>query len=201
MIQQSKEWFDAKRGITSASHISDIMAKGRGGKPSTTRRNYMTKLLIERLTGETEESYTNAAMANGTDQEPYARAAYEAEYGVDVEQVGFILHPTIEKFGASPDGHVSADGSLEIKCPSNGVHLDYYRARIVPRDYILQMHGQMMCTERTWCDWVSYAKAFPVHMRLIVIRVERDEALCVEITREVKIFNIELDLLEKEMRG
>ena len=202
MLQQTPEWWDAKRGKVSASHIAEIMAKGKGGKPSKTRQQYMARLLIERLTGESaDNTYTNAAMQNGIEQEPFARAAYEAEYGVDVEQVGFILHPTIPNFGASPDGLVGDDGDVEWKCPTHGVHLDYLRFRIVPRDYLLQMTGQMMCTTRSWCDWVSYDKAFPPHLRMIVVRVDLDLDMRDEITHEVEVFNLELDLLEKEMRG
>ena len=201
MEQGTPEWFDAKRGKASASHIVDIMAKGKSGKSSGTRRQYMAKLLIERLTGETEETYTNAAMQNGIDQEPFARATYEAEYGVDVVQVGFIESQILPNFGASPDGLVSDDGGIEIKCPSHGVHLEYLRSRVVPRDYLLQMHGGMMCTDRVWWDWVSYDKAFPAHLRMLIIRVDRDDDLCVEISKEVRVFNTELDLLEKEMRG
>jgi len=201
MLQQTDEWWDAKRGKVGSSHIADILAKGRGGKPSATRNQYMAKLLIERLTGETEETKPNAAMQNGIEQEPFARAAYEAERGVDVVQVGFIESQILPSFGASPDGLIGDDGLIEIKCPSHGVHLEYLRSRVVPRNYLLQMHGQMMCTDRVWCDWVSYDKAFPPHLRLLIIRVERDDALCEEIAHEVKVFNIELDELEKEMRG
>lgn len=199
MQQRSDEWFEARRGKVTASHIADIMAKGRGGKPSATRNQYMAKLLIERLTGEVEETYTNAAMANGIEQEPFARAAYEAEYDADVEEVGFIDHTTIANFGASPDGLVGSDGLVEIKCPTHGVHLDYIRSRTVPRNYLLQMHGQMMATGRSWCDWVSYDKAFPAHLRMLVIRVDLDPALRDEIAHEIAVFNMELDLLEKEM--
>lgn len=201
MEQGTAEWFDAKRGKASASHIAAIMAKGKSGKPSATRKQYMAKLLIERLTGETEDTYTNFAMANGTEQEPYARAAYEAEYGTDVYQVGFIEAQSLPSFGASPDGLIGDDGLIEIKCPSHGVHLEYIQARQVPRDYLLQIHGQMIATGRGWCDWVSYDKAFPEPLRLVVVRVEIDLDLIDEIRHEVKIFNVELDLLEKEMRG
>ena len=201
MLQQSKEWFDAKRGKVGCSHLGDIMAKGKGGAPSTSRRNYMTQLLLERLTGETEETYSNAAMQNGVEQEPFARAAYEAEHGVDVEQVGFILHPTIPNFGGSPDGLVGTDGLVEIKCPSHGVHLDYLRSKVVPRNYLLQMHGQMAVTGRRWCDWVSYDKAFPMDLRMVEIHVDFDLDLWGEIGPEISVFNAELDMLEKELRG
>lgn len=71
--------------------------------------------------------------------------------------VGFIPHPTIEFFGASPDGLVGEDGLLEIKCPySTNVHLQRVAAGIVPEEYKPQMLVQLLCTGRKWVDFVSY---------------------------------------------
>ena len=71
--------------------------------------------------------------------------------------MGFIPHPTIEFFGASPDGLVGEDGLLEIKCPySTNVHLQRVAARVVPEEYKPQMLVQLLCTGRKWVDFVSY---------------------------------------------
>ena len=43
-------------------------------------------------------------MVYGIECEPEARFAYAIEQGVEIEEVGFIAHPTIEMAGASPDG-------------------------------------------------------------------------------------------------
>ncbi len=110
MKQLSDEWFAAKNGKVSASHISDVMAKGKG----TTRKNYMMKLLVERLTGKHEESYINAAMQHGIDEEPMANAEYELQTGNLVTAVGFVDHPSMPMSGASPDGLVGDDGLIEI---------------------------------------------------------------------------------------
>jgi hypothetical protein len=42
-----------------------------------------------------------------------------------VDKVGLVLHPTIERAAASPDGLVGSDGVLEIKCPKTATHLQY----------------------------------------------------------------------------
>ena len=47
MPQGSEEWFAVKCGKISASHISDVLAKGKG----ITRKNYMMRILAERLSG------------------------------------------------------------------------------------------------------------------------------------------------------
>ena len=98
MIQGSPEWFAARCGNVTASRISDIVAKTKSGY-STSRANYLSQLLCERLTGTVEESFTNDAMKWGTMQEPFARAAYEQAKDVMVDEVGYISHPTIERAG------------------------------------------------------------------------------------------------------
>lgn len=49
--------------------------------------------------------------------EPYARQAYEQEKGISVQQVGFV--ELDDSTGCSPDGLVSFNGILEIKCPDS----------------------------------------------------------------------------------
>ena len=87
MEQRSPEWFAARLGKVTASRVADVIAKTKSGY-STSRDNYMAQLVCERMTGTQGESYTNAAMQWGTDQEPLARAAYEAAQDVLVDETG-----------------------------------------------------------------------------------------------------------------
>jgi hypothetical protein len=128
----------------------------------------------------------------GTDQEPYARAAYSAKVGELVEEVGFIDHPTIAGAGASPDGLV-AEGLVEIKCPNTATALDWILSGKPPAKYVTQMQWQMACTGRPWCDFVSYDPRLPENLRLLVIRVDRDDDRIKELEQEVKEFLQELD--------
>jgi len=105
MEQRSPEWFAARLGKVTASRIADVMATTKSGYGAG-RANYMAELICERMTGKRQEGYTNAAMQWGTDQEPFARAAYEFLTDRTVSEVGFIDHPTIPMSGASPDGLV-----------------------------------------------------------------------------------------------
>jgi putative phage-type endonuclease len=169
------------------------MAKTKTG-PAVTRNNYLTQLVCERLTGEKAESFSNAAMEWGTTNEPGARDAYSAKTGELVEEVGFFDHPTIAMSGASPDGAVGVDGLVEIKCPSTSTHLDYIYDRKVPTKYLYQMQWQMASTNKYWCDFVSYDPRLPPHLRLLVIRVKRDDALIATIESEVRNFLAEIEL-------
>jgi hypothetical protein len=94
------------------SEFSTVMAKGKDGGKSVTRKTYMLKLAGEILTGEPMESYSNVHMERGKEQEAEAREAYELMRDVDCQQVGFIVNG--DK-GCSPDSLIGSDGGLEIK--------------------------------------------------------------------------------------
>jgi len=198
--QHSDEWFAARLGKATASKIVDVMAKSkRDGKPLAGRENYATDLLLERLTGNRIEYFTNTAMQWGTDTEPQARAAYSFLEGRPVEETGFVDHPTIAMSGASPDGLVGDDGLVEIKCPNSSTHMATLEGAKIDRKYVLQMQWQMACCERQWCDFVSFDPRFPQPMQLHVRRVERDDELIAEIEAEVTAFLA--DIAEREARS
>lgn len=190
--QRSDEWFAARCGSVGASQIYDVMATTRSGAPSASRNNLKAKLVIERLTGMQEDGFKSAAMQWGIDQEPNARSAYEAHTGEFVTEVGLFTHPVIDGTHASPDGLVGDDGLVEIKCPNSATHIDTLKTSKFDRRYLLQMQWQMACTERQWCDFVSYDPRMPLHLQLFVQRVERDNKLIAEIEVAVTEFLAEV---------
>ena len=197
-IQGTQEWFLARLGKATSSRFKDIIAKTKSGY-SASRDNYMYELLTERLTGTRSEGYTTKAMEWGTEQEVFARGAYESIKGVFVDEVGFVDHPTIQNCGGSPDGLIGTDGQLEIKCPETKQHLKYFEGYI-PRDYKIQMTGAMMCTGRDWCDFVSYDPRLPDKLMISIVRYKFDKVLAGEIEAELGDFLSELDRLgEKYM--
>jgi len=198
MKQQTNEWFAARVAKVTASRVADVVAKTKSG-PAASRANYMAELMIERLTGQRQETFTNAAMERGTELEPLARAAYEAQTGAIVEEVGFIQHPTIEMAGASPDGLVGSDGLLEIKVPNSSTHIENMLSGKPSQRYLMQMMFQMSCTGRKWCDFVSYDPRFPAHLQLFVVRVMRDDVLIQSLENEVRQFLSELDAMVNKL--
>jgi putative phage-type endonuclease len=193
IIQGSTEWFYQRLGKVTASRVAEVIAKTKTGY-STSRDNYMAQLVVERLTFTKTESYTNAAMQWGTDQEPFARAAYEAAQGVMVEEVGFVRHPTIEWAGASPDGLVGGEGEglVEIKCPNTLTMIETLLSQKVPGKYFTQMQFQLACTGRKWCDYVVFDPRMPAKAQLFVKRVDRDDAYIAEIEAEIVKFLAEV---------
>ena len=196
--QGTDEWFAQRLGKATASRIVDIIAKTKSGY-STSRENYKVELALERITGSRAESYTNAAMDWGTEQEPNARAEYSAIKGVEVVEVGMVEHPSIPMSGASPDGLVGEDGLLEIKCPNSSTHIRTLRNRTPDGNYITQMMWQMACTGRKWCDFVSYDPRMPVGLTFFVTRIKRDEKVIKELEKEVSAFLVEVEALVKEL--
>lgn len=187
IVQGSPEWFAARLGCVTASRIADLLAKTKSGWGAS-RANYAAELVAERLTGASTEGFKNAAMQWGTDHEAEARSAYAWLRDADVSEVGFVRHPNIGDAGASPDGLVNDDGLVEIKCPSTATHIETLLGQAVPGKYGLQMHWQMACAGRAWCDFVSYDPRLPDEMRCFIKRVHRDDALIADVEKEVVIF-------------
>ncbi|MBC3503540.1 YqaJ viral recombinase family protein [Pseudomonas sp. SWRI59] len=202
MEQRSAEWFAARLGCVTASRVKDVMASGRGGAPSATRKNYMMELLCERLTGQQSgpDLSSKPAVQRGVELEPFACMAYEADKGLMVAETGLVMHPTIPGFGASPDGLVGDDGVLEIKCPNTATHIATMQSERHDPQYEWQMLAQMSCTGRAWADFVSYDDRLPEPLQYACHRFERDFKRIREMESEIRAFLEELSDLEKEMR-
>lgn len=192
IIQGSEEWKILRCGYVTASRVKDVLASGKAGAPSLTRRSYLIDTAIGRVTKSPPDSFSNDAMAWGVEQEPKARAAYEAFTGNLVSEIDFVKHPSIEFFGASPDGIVDGGGLIECKCPNSSTHWKTISEDKAPNQYIGQMMAQMACIEREWVDFVSYDPRMPASSRLFIKRVFRDEAFIKEMEKEVKKFLVEV---------
>jgi putative phage-type endonuclease len=203
MEQGSPEWLAMRAGKFTGSRFADLMATTQAGKASASRANLLTTLALERLTGIPEETFCNDAMRRGTELEPLARGAYEAQTGELVETVAFIVHPSLPFCGVSPDGLLGTDGMLEIKCPaSQAKHLTALRNGSHAAEYRWQVQGQLWVAERAWCDVVSYDPRFPEGLQLAITRVERDdvaikalEQACIAADAEVNTIVTELHQL------
>ena len=110
------------------------------------------------------------AMQRGTDLEPAARLAYEA-------QTGLVMQPLVLEAGeysASLDG-MTLDGDLilEIKCPMRGSRSDLWQdvsAGVVPEHYLVQVQHQLMVSGATQAHlWVFDGERGVLHA------IERDE--------------------------
>lgn len=188
--QGSQEWLDARRGVITGSRFKDARDKLKNGQPSKACIDYARDLARERLGGIAPAKFQNAAMRTGTEQEPFARAMYEAKTGYMVEEVGFF---TTEDgcFGLSPDGLIDDDGVIEIKTM---VSSDTLFTAVADHDlsaYMDQCLGYLWLLGRRWVDlvlWVPDLEHMTIH------RIERDEEAIASLETDLIAF---LQLVEK----
>lgn len=185
-------------GHVTASEFAAVLAKGEG----KTRAAYLRRVVAEILTGKPSETYKNAHMDRGTEQEPHARLAYEARTGNPVREVGFIKHPTLRLVGCSPDGLVDSDGGGEYKSVIPTVQVETILAGKYPSAHRAQVQGCMWVTERAWWDFCSFCPDFKDEkLRLYIFRVERDEAYIANLAAEVEKFVGEVEHLCDVLQG
>lgn len=193
--QGSDEWKLARLGHVTASNMADVMSKGKGSAEAIGRYKYKVRLVAERLTQTAAESYSNAAMEWGIEQEQFACIEYEAATNQFVDKTGFWLHPNIPFLGVSPDRLVGNKGLIEVKCPNTTTHLGYLFEGKIPTDYYKQIQCQLWVTDREWCDFVSYDPRLPKRNQLLIVRTERDESLIEEMKAETLKFLDEVENL------
>lgn len=192
-------WLAARRGLLTASRVADAIAVLKTGKPSESRKKLMMELLAERMTGHAVDHYVTPAMQWGIDNQAAAISEYEAETGELVGPEVFVLHPSIDWFGATPDGLVGKDGLIEVKCPTTPKHLAYVVAGEVPDEYKPQMLCQLACTRRQWVDFVSFDPRIKSPARLFIRRFEPAHSEIERIEEQAREFLAELQAMSDAM--
>jgi exodeoxyribonuclease (lambda-induced) len=194
--QRSEAWQTLRLGRLTASRASDMLATIKNGEAAS-RRNLRLQLVLERLTGRSHErGFQSQAMQDGIERELAAVARYDALMGGLTQAVGFVSHNELMA-GCSPDGFVSDDRIVSIKCPIPATHLDYLRSGTIPREYFSQLLQECWLTGRRRCDFFSYNPDFAdlgLDWKLVQFTVTDDEvavyakqaiAFLQEVDREV----------------
>ncbi len=190
--QGSPEWFRARMGMATASEFSTVMASGRGGGESKTRRKYLLQLADEIRSGELKQEYTNPDMERGKVMEADARSWYGFIFDIEPELVGFIVNGAA---GCSPDALIGKDGILEIKTATPHILADFKLRGEFPLEHKAQCQGNLWITEREWIDLLIYwPKRQPFYLRAY-----RDEKYIQSISEAVRIFNDELAAVVQQL--
>jgi predicted phage-related endonuclease len=194
-------WLQARAGRATGSRAKDILAKIKSGEAAA-RRNYRTQLVIERLTGSPAEGgFVSKEMQWGTDNEPFARMAYECKTGRLVTEMGFIYLPSMMA-GCSVDGMVEDEGMTgiwEAKCPLSATHVEYLTAGKLPADYKPQILHNMYVTGAQFADFVSFDPRMPEKLKLFIVRYNRVEDEITEYEAGLTQFLSEVDDLQKKL--
>ena len=154
MEQRSKEWYAVREGRITGSAIGAIL-----GLSQFATADDVMRRMVRQHNGQPEDFTGNAATEYGTQNEPNALADYQFETGNDVAECGFFIHPDFNWLGASPDGLISDDGLIEIKCPygkRHDVEPDFLSAA-EQTGYYAQMQFQLFATGRMWCDFYQWS--------------------------------------------
>jgi len=191
--QGTPEWYACRRGIPTASEFATVMAKGRDGGASLTRKTYMLKLAGERITGEPMDSYSNGHMDRGKEWEAEARERYAFEREVEPEIVGFMRRGDM---GCSPDALVADDGGVEIKSKAAHLLIEALLRDDPPPEHKAQVQGALLITERDWWDLALFCRKMP----LVLHRVLPDRAYIANLKGEIDRFNDELAALVERVQ-
>lgn len=182
--QGSEAWHEIRAGKITGTRFSSVMAD----KSTAKYKDLIIELAGEIITGEKEESYSNAMMERGVEMEEDARKAYELLFNVDVSEIGFCIASGFDEWvGISPDGFVPSEhGMTEFKCPTRKTHMNYMRMNKLPSVYKWQVQGGLMVSKMQYCDFMSYR----ADMKPFIIRVlpdlEMHAQLAVEIHTVIK---------------
>jgi predicted phage-related endonuclease len=189
-------WHQQRLGKLTSSRFADMMAEGRAknDKYGVAAMKYIYEKIAEQITLQ-PHIVTSQATDWGTQMEYDAIQKYEDESGNKVHLCGFVEFG--ESAGGTPDGLVGNDGIIEVKCPFNPAnHVETFLEKKVPKQYVFQIQGNLMVTDRKWCDFVSYdPRVTNDKLQLFVLRVERDE----EIISAIKERIIEVSEKIKEL--
>jgi len=175
--QNTEEWMLIRQGKFTASSFADLFAT----KTTAQYKKAIRKVVFERLTGESPESFKSDYMDRGHELEIFAKEAYEIYSFETVNPGGFF--ELNEWIGASPDGLIGEDGQIEIKSPAYNTFIDYILSDKVPSEYTYQIQGQLYVTGRKWSDFVAYHPKLP----LIVKRVYPDPVIIEQIKTALDI--------------
>jgi exodeoxyribonuclease (lambda-induced) len=187
--QGTEEWHAARCGVITASRFKDACDRTKKGEPSAKLVGYAAEVALERVTGQAADAgFVTWQMKRGTELEPLARMAYEANTGHMATEAGVVLTDD-RLFGYSTDGFIERDGLIEIKCPASPEKIiDMWREGDLS-EYIHQIQGGLWITGRLWADFIMYCPALAcVGKDLFVKRVERNEAFIEKLEADLMAF-------------
>lgn len=215
--QGTDEWKAARRGCITGSRFKDArdrladkpekvdkktgeVTPAQRGAPSAKQLGYAMDTARERVGGTIPAVFQNAAMRTGTEQEPEARAAYEAITGNLVQEVGFITSDD-GCFGLSPDGLIDGDGVLEVKTMVSSATLFQAVASGDISEYIDQCNGYLWLLGRQWVDLCLWAPDLEaIGLSMTIHRITRDESAIEALEADLMTFARLVAAYETQLR-
>lgn len=110
--QGSDEWLEVRSSRITASMVGAVLGNNPYSKPEDAMRD-----LVRSYFGAEREFTGNKATEYGNEHEEVALQDYMIDTGNEVDSSGFVTNDKYKGMGFSPDGLISDNGGLEIKCP------------------------------------------------------------------------------------
>jgi hypothetical protein len=194
--QGSGDWYRLRMGKPTASNFHKIMSPIEM-KPSKSAKDYMFRLIAERLLTESMDDPLNVEWAvRGRELEPAAAAQFEFLNQIELEAVGFITNDK-GSVGCSPDRLIKGKAeALEIKCPAHWKQIRYLIEGI-ETEYKVQVMGQMLIGEFEKIHLYSYSDRMPA----LHIVTQPDLAYMKHLGRLVSDFCEQLDYYTEKARA
>lgn len=200
--QGSQEWLAVRAGIPTASEFGTLLASGKGGGESITRKKYLRRLAGERITGVPAESFSNADTLRGNAMEAQARAMYALQTGNEVEIVGFVTNDE-KTIGASPDGFICGRRcAVEFKTALPHVLIEHIERAIndplyYPSEHVAQTQGILGVCELEFIDLAIFWPSMPLFIR----RSYRDESYLAKLRSACDQANAEIAEIVDRVRA
>ncbi len=156
VLQGSDQWLAQRCGLQCSSEMENIITPKKL-EPSKQAQAHMFELLAQRVTQFVEPSYISNDMLRGMEDEPLARAAYDARWG-GVKVMGFVTNDRLGfTMGCSPDWLVGEEGGAQCKSRNQALQMEAIITGEVPDKAMLQIQTELFVTQRKWWDYVSYS--------------------------------------------
>lgn len=180
-------WHQQRIAKLTSSRFGDMMQKGRSKDQrfGNAAMKYIYEKIAEQITLQ-PHVFSSQATDWGSQMEANAIEKYTEKTGNEVHYTGFLEFG--DHAGGTPDGLVGEDGIIEVKCPFNPAnHVEILlEGMVVNTDHMFQIQGNLMVTDRKWCDYISYdPRVTDEALQMKIIRVERDEEIIQAIQERI----------------
>jgi hypothetical protein len=181
MVQGSEEWHQARCGLLTASEFDRILTPTLKIADNPKSRAHLWEIAAQRISRYVEPTYIGDAMLRGHEDEMRARELYAKHYA-PVATCGFFTNNKWGfTLGCSPDGLIGDDGLIECKSRIQKYHVqtlvEYHETGKIPDEFMLQIQGQLLITERSWCDFISYSGGLPTFPMRVEANAEMQAAI------------------------
>lgn len=200
-LEESEEWKQQRLGKVTASRIKDILPSKKTGKYLMSRENYLFELLQERLTQEPITTYSSPEMDWGREMEGQAKSHISFINEIEISPAQFVPHPTIKDAGATPDGYITEDKLIEIKCLKTKNHLQVLSGNKSFQEFHSpQVMWQLECTQTKECELFFFDPRLPFDLQTYSVTIVYDKEYAQLLKDEVRKFLHDLNELEIKIK-